>query len=311
MPKSEFLAPRPPWDGEPTLSPGERGWVVSILTANEAPEPQVRTVPLAWIRKEPRVAPCMIPINPSRVAVFLDLILSRAELSPIRVWLDGATYWLSDGLHRLTAAEKAGETKILCDVRPGGFCDAEWDSFGSISGELAQLSLGGIEGVLSRVLRCAGRSVTGEKVASHLGVASCFIRYWRTRRLARGTVARDQRCPDETIRKAIEHIGGSLASRMAVPTLARAIAISAPQLSRRFRRAGQPSPKILIDELRMERARDLLRTSDFSVKEISVSVGYGRPDQFSAAFARMYGQPPGTFRRFLNKAAISSTESAG
>lgn len=47
-----------------------------------------------------------------------------ATFPPIVVYFDGSEYWLSDGFHRVEAAERAGLTEIAADVRRGTQRDA-------------------------------------------------------------------------------------------------------------------------------------------------------------------------------------------
>jgi hypothetical protein len=53
------------------------------------------------------------------------------EFPPIIVYYDGTDYWLADGFHRVSAAEKAGLTEIAADVRQGTRRDAILHSVGA------------------------------------------------------------------------------------------------------------------------------------------------------------------------------------
>lgn len=57
------------------------------------------------------------------------------------------------------------------------------------------------------------------------------------------------------------------------------------------------SPGELICEVRMSRARALLRCSEFSIDDIAVQLGYADRFAFSKAFARINGLPPAVFRK--------------
>jgi AraC-like DNA-binding protein len=52
----------------------------------------------------------------------------------------------------------------------------------------------------------------------------------------------------------------------------------------------------LLDEIRQERARDLLTGSDLSIKEIAYELGYSGPNNFIRAFKRLSGLSPGEYR---------------
>jgi AraC-like DNA-binding protein len=53
----------------------------------------------------------------------------------------------------------------------------------------------------------------------------------------------------------------------------------------------------LVDEIRAERAVDLLKNTDVSLVEIAKEVGYSTPSNFARAFERSTGQSPTEFRR--------------
>jgi hypothetical protein len=50
------------------------------------------------------------------------------QLEPIRVYFDGAHYWLADGFHRIEAARLEGVGNINAEIIPGTYADlqAEW-----------------------------------------------------------------------------------------------------------------------------------------------------------------------------------------
>lgn len=81
-----------------------------------------------------------------------------------------------------------------------------------------------------------------------------------------------------------------------VASLARALRRSREGLTRACRRAtGRPLAD-LVREWRLERAADLLRTTDQGIASIAVACGFSALGGFYKAFARHHGQPPGTWR---------------
>lgn len=70
---------------------------------------------------------------------------------------------------------------------------------------------------------------------------------------------------------------------------------------RRFLRAFETlhgaSPAQLVRRKRLEEARRLLEAGELSLKEIAWRVGYGHVNNFIAAFADEFGQPPRRFQR--------------
>ena len=55
---------------------------------------------------------------------YAELMKEGTEFPPISVVHDGTDYYLSDGFHRLLAAQKAGKASINCDVITGTLRDA-------------------------------------------------------------------------------------------------------------------------------------------------------------------------------------------
>ena len=53
----------------------------------------------------------------------------------------------------------------------------------------------------------------------------------------------------------------------------------------------------IIDEVRVELARDLLQNTDLQIGSISRSVGFGDPAHFARMFRRLGGLSPRAFRR--------------
>jgi transcriptional regulator GlxA family with amidase domain len=105
---------------------------------------------------------------------------------------------------------------------------------------------------------------------------------------------------DEFVPRAISYMRLNMGADLSVLKLARHVGVSAPQLSRRFRNANQPSPSAMLTGIRMERARELLIAHDLTLKEIADQVGYRALSAFGRAFLRAWGVPPGRLRRSRN-----------
>jgi signal transduction histidine kinase/DNA-binding response OmpR family regulator/ligand-binding sensor domain-containing protein len=77
-----------------------------------------------------------------------------------------------------------------------------------------------------------------------------------------------------------------------VDALAEALAVSRSTLYRRFREQTDTTPSALITEVRMERARALLRDGEGTVTQVAYAVGFDQLSSFSRAFREYAGQPP-------------------
>jgi transcriptional regulator GlxA family with amidase domain len=86
------------------------------------------------------------------------------------------------------------------------------------------------------------------------------------------------------------------AEPLGVDDLARAAGLSRAHFSRAFRAAFGESPHAYLLTRRLERAAALLRTTDWSVAEVCVSVGLTSVGSFTTSFGRMFGMPPTAYR---------------
>lgn len=85
-----------------------------------------------------------------------------------------------------------------------------------------------------------------------------------------------------------------------VSELARAASCSPAHFSRQFADVfGSPPHRYLI-ERRVERAKHLLATTDTSVLEIALDVGFRGAASFCTAFKRITGLTPGAYRRLAS-----------
>jgi transcriptional regulator GlxA family with amidase domain len=81
-----------------------------------------------------------------------------------------------------------------------------------------------------------------------------------------------------------------------VPALARVALVSPAHFSRRFKATFGESPHRYLQRRRVERAMYLLRTTDRSVTDICMEVGFASLGTFSRTFADIVGESPSTFR---------------
>ena len=88
-----------------------------------------------------------------------------------------------------------------------------------------------------------------------------------------------------------------LDQRLTIEELCRRFSLSPTSLKTTFRRMyGQPLHRWLIQK-RMQRARELMRTSDLPILRIAQDVGYSSVSQFSAAFKQHCGMTPGQYKK--------------
>jgi len=81
-----------------------------------------------------------------------------------------------------------------------------------------------------------------------------------------------------------------------VDDLAAAAGLSRAHFSREFKRAFGEPPHAYLLARRLERAATLLRNTDRSVLDVSLSVGLSSVGSFTTSFGRAYGATPTAYR---------------
>jgi len=98
------------------------------------------------------------------------------------------------------------------------------------------------------------------------------------------------------LQRALEYIYAQLESTMSLPELVRHSGASSATLHRQFRRYMNTSPVAYYLEQKLERAKTLLESHSYSVKEIAELLHYSSPQYFASEFKRKYGFPPKHFK---------------
>jgi len=97
-------------------------------------------------------------------------------------------------------------------------------------------------------------------------------------------------------------IADNLDSDLRVETLAERAAMSPRNFARFFRREIGMTPAAYVEELRVERARQLLEESADPVDAISARCGFGTPETMRRAFGRRVGVAPAQYRARFRRA---------
>lgn len=99
------------------------------------------------------------------------------------------------------------------------------------------------------------------------------------------------------VRAVFAHITGHLSSPLRLEDIAKAVHVSPWHLSRTFKRLTGKSIADCVREARIERAKEILLTTDFSVTEIAGMVGFDNAGYFATCFKHMAGASPSDFRK--------------
>ena len=82
-----------------------------------------------------------------------------------------------------------------------------------------------------------------------------------------------------------------------VEELAREAKMSRSAIHRRLRNMGKQNASHFIREIRLQKAREMLREGSVTASEVAYRVGFGSPAYFSKCFHEYYGYPPGEERK--------------
>lgn len=98
------------------------------------------------------------------------------------------------------------------------------------------------------------------------------------------------------LRRARDRMDRDFAQALDVGALARDVFMSPAHFARQFRLAYGETPYQHLMTRRIERAMSLLRTTDRSVTDVCLAVGYQSLGTFSTRFTELVGVPPSTYR---------------
>jgi AraC family transcriptional regulator of arabinose operon len=101
----------------------------------------------------------------------------------------------------------------------------------------------------------------------------------------------------ERIDKSIEFMKGHLRQPLSVATLAALVNLSRSHYTTLFRRVTGYAPLNYLNHLRMQRAVQLLNTTELSIKHISDQLGFSDQFYFSRAFSKLHNHSPSEHRR--------------
>jgi transcriptional regulator GlxA family with amidase domain len=102
-------------------------------------------------------------------------------------------------------------------------------------------------------------------------------------------------------------IADNLEADLRVETLADRAAMSPRNFARFFRREIGMTPAAYVEQLRVERARQLLEDTADPIDLISGRCGFGTPETMRRAFGRRVGVPPAEYRARFNRPASQPT----
>ncbi|MEH1128332.1 AraC family transcriptional regulator [Micromonospora sp. CPCC 206061] len=111
-----------------------------------------------------------------------------------------------------------------------------------------------------------------------------------------------------SVQQALRYVQDNLDRPLAVDELARHVHVSRRHLTRLFTEHVGRSPAAYVEQARLDHAAALLVRTDLPIKQVASAVGYADVTQFTRAFARRLGAPPGRFRAAATLAPVLSVQ---
>ncbi len=192
----------------------------------------------------------------------------------------------------------------------GRRCTVHWEYLEAFRTRFPQLEVTGDLYVIDRnVFTCSGGTAALDMMvhfvgqvggsALALGVAEQFIHpQVRTQEeQQRLDLHARYRIENPKLIQVIALMEGALDEPMELRDMARRADISVRQVERLFREHIGASPKAFYLDLRLAKARTLLRRTPGSLRTIALECGFGSPSHFCHAYKRRYGVPPTHERR--------------
>lgn len=107
---------------------------------------------------------------------------------------------------------------------------------------------------------------------------------------------RDVTFSDFRIRKALKIMADQLGATQDVDALARESGLSRPHFFKLFRRQTGLTPHVYLNTLRMEAAVEAIATSDQSITDIGLDLGFSSQSSFTRFFCSNVGMAPSDYR---------------
>jgi AraC family transcriptional regulator len=103
--------------------------------------------------------------------------------------------------------------------------------------------------------------------------------------------------PNHVLKRTIERLRSHLDQDFSLQTLAADAKLSPYHFARQFKTSVGEAPYRYLMRLRVEQAKQLLKTTDKPIADIALAVGYGSQAHFTTAFKQLTGTTPARFRR--------------
>jgi AraC family transcriptional regulator len=180
----------------------------------------------------------------------------------------------------------------LIDLVTGGDLDPRCLEFAPSAGFSNAAILSAMTGLVHEVER---PGLVGRLYAESLVLQMLIevVRHHAGRDVATGREA----IASQRLRRVTDYIEDHLGGDLSVLALAAEAGLGPAQFTHQFRRSTGLSPHQYVLRRRVERAAELLASPSQSIADVALAVGFCSQSHLTAAFRRVYGKPPGAYRR--------------
>lgn len=102
---------------------------------------------------------------------------------------------------------------------------------------------------------------------------------------------------DRRLMVVLELINEDIRRQLMIRELATIVNLSPGRLAHLFKSEVGISPQRYVNNVRLEKAKELLESGMLSVKEIAAEIGYPNVSSFCRSFKACYGTTPGEYRK--------------
>lgn len=102
---------------------------------------------------------------------------------------------------------------------------------------------------------------------------------------------------ENAIDKAIEYIQQNYNCQLTIDEIAEYVGISSSHFMKLFREHMHTTCISYINQYRLTKAVELLKTTEYSILDIATAVGYNNISLFNRDFKKIYGMPPKEVRK--------------
>lgn len=112
----------------------------------------------------------------------------------------------------------------------------------------------------------------------------------------------------EVIERIVQYMDSHYAEEISLTSLAGEFFLAPTYLAKKFKEKTGKTVIQYLEEIRMEQAKEMLRTSGYSISEIALQTGYNDSNYFTRSFKRVLGMTPREYRNTEHDNANKVTE---